>query len=552
MNSFRTAAVALAACAGAAHAQPELYIAEYQFQAARFTAMNPDGSNPHTLFNLPAADWLPLGVTYSPAAQRLIWTDSAGSSELKSATTAGAGYATITAVPGFARGASLDSTGRIYFSSNASVMRVDADGTGLITLYTAPSGNPTGNPRVDATNGHLYFGADGEINRTDLNGNNLKTIVRGISQPRAVALDIARGYIYWLDADTISDYLGRARLDDSDFRVLHDFSPGVVQSPGLTDLLVDPASGFVFAQDELSGQLTRVGLNGETPAVIYTNPAGYAHSGITLSTGEPAQPLRDCNNNGIHDDTDIAAGAPDCDNNGVIDTCQALACPQYTFLLDQGSDAANSLGRTVGSTSPTQLFQPFDVPAGGWNIGQIGIDGYTANYADGSGMTIKLFPDDSSTGLPNETTALATTTAPFNLRFNVNNVNWAYAPFSVALAPGRYWVRLEANQPPIYHAAVNHGTSGLPSRSRGPSGNFGNPSFPIALRLVQGTLPNTCYANCDESTTTPILNVADFTCFLQRFASGDSYANCDASTQPPVLNVADFTCYLQRFAVGCP
>jgi probable HAF family extracellular repeat protein len=62
----------------------------------------------------------------------------------------------------------------------------------------------------------------------------------------------------------------------------------------------------------------------------------------------------------------------------------------------------------------------------------------------------------------------------------------------------------------------------------------------------------TCYPNCDGSSAAPVLNVGDFTCFLQRFAAGDSYANCDASTAPPVLNVGDFTCFLQRFAAGCP
>ena len=29
------------------------------------------------------------------------------------------------------------------------------------------------------------------------------------------------------------------------------------------------------------------------------------------------------------------------------------------------------------------------------------------------------------------------------------------------------------------------------------------------------------------------------------------YANCDESTSPPVLNVQDFTCFLQRYAAGC-
>ena len=64
--------------------------------------------------------------------------------------------------------------------------------------------------------------------------------------------------------------------------------------------------------------------------------------------------------------------------------------------------------------------------------------------------------------------------------------------------------------------------------------------------------PNLCYANCDGSTLAPALNVADFSCFLQRFARGNIYANCDGSTDAPILNVADFTCFLTHFAAGCP
>jgi hypothetical protein len=60
-----------------------------------------------------------------------------------------------------------------------------------------------------------------------------------------------------------------------------------------------------------------------------------------------------------------------------------------------------------------------------------------------------------------------------------------------------------------------------------------------------------CYPNCDASTTPPILNIADFSCFLQKFAAGDPYANCDGSSIEPVLNVADFSCFLGKFAAGC-
>jgi murein tripeptide amidase MpaA len=85
--------------------------------------------------------------------------------------------------------------------------------------------------------------------------------------------------------------------------------------------------------------------------------------------------------------------------------------------------------------------------------------------------------------------------------------------------------------------------------------------LPLCQEALAGLLPlaeyfiipaPACYANCDGSTAAPELNVADFTCFLQRFAAGESYANCDESTAAPVLNVADFTCFLQRFAAGCP
>ncbi|MFN0134474.1 MAG: GC-type dockerin domain-anchored protein [Phycisphaerales bacterium] len=61
-----------------------------------------------------------------------------------------------------------------------------------------------------------------------------------------------------------------------------------------------------------------------------------------------------------------------------------------------------------------------------------------------------------------------------------------------------------------------------------------------------------CAANCDQSTTAPVLNVVDFVCFNNKFAAGDPSANCDRSNTPPVLNVADFICFLNAFAAGCP
>jgi hypothetical protein len=80
--------------------------------------------------------------------------------------------------------------------------------------------------------------------------------------------------------------------------------------------------------------------------------------------------------------------------------------------------------------------------------------------------------------------------------------------------------------------------------------------------LISGALGGSvCYANCDESTVAPVLNVDDFTCFINRYAQAQglpheqqvaSYANCDGSTIAPALNVDDFTCFINRYAQGCP
>ena len=82
----------------------------------------------------------------------------------------------------------------------------------------------------------------------------------------------------------------------------------------------------------------------------------------------------------------------------------------------------------------------------------------------------------------------------------------------------------------------------------------GNPSECAEYDLHIVAKPDTavCYANCDGSVSKPVLNVADFTCFIQKVADGDPWANCDGSQTEPTINVADFTCFLQRFAAGCP
>jgi uncharacterized membrane protein len=58
-----------------------------------------------------------------------------------------------------------------------------------------------------------------------------------------------------------------------------------------------------------------------------------------------------------------------------------------------------------------------------------------------------------------------------------------------------------------------------------------------------------CYANCDLSTGSSVLNVNDFICFQSRFAAADPYADCNRDS---ALNLNDFVCFQAAFAAGCP
>jgi hypothetical protein len=49
-----------------------------------------------------------------------------------------------------------------------------------------------------------------------------------------------------------------------------------------------------------------------------------------------------------------------------------------------------------------------------------------------------------------------------------------------------------------------------------------------------------------------LLSANDFVCFLNRYAAGESYANCDQSTVSPILTANDFQCFLNSYAAGCP
>ncbi len=77
--------------------------------------------------------------------------------------------------------------------------------------------------------------------------------------------------------------------------------------------------------------------------------------------------------------------------------------------------------------------------------------------------------------------------------------------------------------------------------------------------LIRAEMSRACPANCDMSkdpvTGEPTIDVFDFLCFQNAFASHEPYANCDGSFDPvtrqDTFDVFDFLCFQNRFAAGC-
>lgn len=224
---------------------------------------------------------------------------------------------------------------------------------------------------------------------------------------------------------------------------------------------------------------------------------------------------------------------------------------QGTRLYGAGGISENSIaGLSVGANMMWLPGSPY--PSAGQSPSQVVLtrDDRFLFAAHGTDDTVRAFavePLDGSLSQLPHIFSLAPTTG------SVGNM----ATFSSKAGQTLYitdkWITAAA----IHVFRIEHDGSMSPIQAVPESGGGRRPEGGIAVWIPPETF---CYANCDSSTSPPVLNVEDFTCFINEFATAQNlpheqqithYANCDGSTTAPVLNVEDFTCFINAFAAGC-
>lgn len=160
---------------------------------------------------------------------------------------------------------------------------------------------------LDPAAGKMYWSTSdtlfkGKILRANLDGSQPQVVVTSLDsqfKPNAIALDLARGKIYW--TDYVIDVVSRSNLDGTGMEII--WAAGANYNPrGIT---IDPVGGKIYwGQDNdfdgTSGRIMRANLDGTNPQVVITG-IGLVNSLVFVAT---AACRADLNGDGVVDFAD--------------------------------------------------------------------------------------------------------------------------------------------------------------------------------------------------------------------------------------------------------
>jgi low density lipoprotein receptor-related protein 5/6 len=272
-------AFALAA-ASPTHAADRIYWSN--FDAAKISFANLDGSGGGDLPTGTATVQEPDGVALDPAAGRIYWANvGTGANAISFANLDGSGGADLTITGTMVKtpiGVAVDPVaGKIYWGSffdTISLAKLDGSGGAVLDTTGASLSDPQGLV-VDAAAGKIYWanaaGSGGKIVFAKLDGSgggDLSTTGATTSQAAGVALDLAAGKIYW--ANAAGGKISFARLDGS--------GGGDLTITGTTvgiplGVALDLAAGRIYFANRSPDRISSANLDGSGGADLPTSTA---------------------------------------------------------------------------------------------------------------------------------------------------------------------------------------------------------------------------------------------------------------------------------------
>ena len=175
--------------------------------------------------------------------------------------------------------------GHIYWIDwePSTIHRANLDGSNVETLpieVDTPSSHQPLDLALDVDGGHIYWTASSTIHRANLDGSNAETLISWVDAPDGLALDVARGQMYWMEWDTSGrsweGTIRRANLDGSNIEIL----PIDVDTP--LDLALDVARGQMYWTGSGIHRANLDGSNIETLDTEMTTPLSATSGDLVL------------------------------------------------------------------------------------------------------------------------------------------------------------------------------------------------------------------------------------------------------------------------------
>jgi hypothetical protein len=149
---------------------------------------------------------------------------------------------------------------KLYWTetSSSKIYRSNLDGTSS-EVFIGSGFNAVRDIEIDNSANKIYYVDSFEIKRINTNGTGSETIFTAIEAIGGIGLDVAGGKIYWFEdsGSNPSDALKRSNLDGTSVETLTSFAIF-----SATDVEVDPTGAKVFVVDNQVSKIVRTNLDG--------------------------------------------------------------------------------------------------------------------------------------------------------------------------------------------------------------------------------------------------------------------------------------------------